>query len=119
MVQRVLEKLEGEPVDVFVVWIPAIAGDRYEATESAMALIPDERARHYWDGGQALGEALSPTLGIRAKMAWDVYVLYDEDAGWGDAPPAPAAWLHQKFGEDPALELKEERLLGQLQSALK
>lgn len=117
--QRALETLEDEPIDVFVVWIPAIAGDRYEATASATSLIPDERARHYWDGGQALGEALSPTLGLRAKMAWDVYVLYDGQAAWGDEPPAPAAWMHQKFGEDPALELNEERLVEQIRDALK
>ena len=119
MVQRALEQLEGEPIDVFVVWIPAISGDRYEATENAMTLIPDERARHYWDGSQALGEALSPTLGIRAQMAGDVYVVYDGAAEWGDAPPAPTSWLHQKAGEDPALELTEERLVEQLQNALK
>ena len=124
MVQRVLEELEGEPIDVFVVWIPAIGSDRFEATENAMTLIPDERARHYWDGSQALGEALSPTLGIRAKMAWDVYVVYDEVAEWeqsgpsGDAPPQPLSWLHQKAGEDEALELTEERLVERLREAL-
>jgi hypothetical protein len=119
VVQSALEKLEGEPLDVFVVWIPAIAGDRYEATDNAMSLIPDARARHYWDGGQALGEALSPTLGIRAKMAWDVYVLFGKDAKWIEGPPAPTAWMHQKFGEDPALELNEEQLVEQIRVALK
>ena len=119
MVQRVLEELAGEPIDVFVVWIPAIDSDRFEATENAMMLIPDERARHYWDGAQALGEALSPTLGIRAKMAWDVYVVYDEAAEWGDAPPKPLSWLHQKAGEDEVLELNEERLVEQIREALK
>ena len=119
MVQRVLEELQGEPIDVFVVWIPAIETDRFEATENAMMLIPDERARHYWDGAQALGEALSPTLGIRAKMAWDVYVVYDEAAEWGDAPPKPLSWLHQKAGEDEALELNEERLVEQIREAMK
>ena len=121
MVQRVLEELEGEPIDVFVVWIPAIGSDRFEATENAMTLIPDERARHYWDGSQALAEALSPTLGIRAKMAWDVYLVYDEAAEWGPsvyAPPQPLSWLHQKAGEDEALELTEERLIERLREAL-
>lgn len=117
--QRALDALAGEPIEVFVVWIPAIRGDRYEATESAMMLIPDERARHYWDGGQALGEALSPTLGIRAKMAWDVYVVYDEEAAWEEAPPTPAAWMHQIYGEDPARELSEEGLVEAVREALR
>ncbi len=119
MVQRVLEKLEGEPIEVFVIWIPAIGSDRFEATENAMTLIPDERARHYWDGSQALGEALSPSLGIRAKMAWDVYVVYDGAVDWGDSPPQPVSWLHQKAGEDESLTLNEERLVEQLREALK
>jgi hypothetical protein len=121
VVQRALDELEGEPIDVFVVWIPAIGGDRYEATDNAMTLIPDERARHYWDGSQALGEALSPALGIRAKMAWDVYAVYGASIQWGegDAAPPPTSWLHQKAGEDPALELTEEKLVEQLREALK
>jgi hypothetical protein len=118
VVQRALDELDGEPIDVFVVWIPAIGGDRYEATDNAMTLIPDERARHYWDAGQALGEALAPALGIRAKMAWDVYAVYDESIQWGDAAPSPSSWLHQKRGEDPALELTEEKLVEQLREAL-
>jgi len=120
VVQRVLDELKGEPIDVFVVWIPAIASDRFEATANAMALIPDERARHYWDGSQALGEAVSPSLGIRAKMAWDVYIVYDGAAEWEPSgpPPQPLSWLHQKAGEDEALALTEERLVEQLREAL-
>ena len=118
MVQRALDELEGEPIDVFAVWIPAISGDRYEATENAMTLIPDERARHYWDGAQALGEALSPAIGIRAKMAWDVYLIYDDSVEWGDTAPTPTSWLHQKGGEDPALELTEKKLVEQIRDAL-
>jgi hypothetical protein len=64
----------------------------------------------YWDGSQELGEAFSPLLGIRSRMAWDVYLLFDADAEWKDAPPAPAEWLHQLVGEDPDRELSEERL---------
>lgn len=119
MVQRALDELKGEPIDVFVVWIPAISGDRYEATENAMTLIPDARARHYWDGSQAFGEALSPALGIRAKMAWDVYAVYDDSVQWEDGVPQPTSWLHQKGGEDPSLELTEEKLVEQLREALK
>lgn len=118
MVQRALDELEGEPIDVFVVWLPAISGDRYEATDDAMTLIPDGRARHYWDGAQVLGEALAPAIGIRARMAWDVYVVYDGAVAWGDAAPAPTSWLHQKRGEDPDMELTQKKLVEQLRAAL-
>ena len=97
-------------------------GGAHERTVARHGVVAFERARHYWDGSQALGEALSPTLGIRAKMAWDVYVVYDEAAEWGPSgnpPPQPLSWLHQKPGEDEALELDEERLVEQLREALK
>jgi hypothetical protein len=110
VVQTVLDKMKEAPLDVLVVWIPAIAGDDYAAASRAQSKVVDQRARHYWDGSQALGDAFSPLLGIRSQMAWDVYLLYDGNAEWKEAPPAPAAWLHQLVGENPDLELTEERL---------
>jgi len=110
VVQTVLERNREAPIDVLIVWIPAIAGDDYAAASRSMNKVRDERARHYWDASQELGEAFSPVLGIRSKMAWDVYLLFDADAEWKDAPPAPAEWLHQLVGENPDWKLSEERL---------
>jgi len=110
VVQTVLDMHKEAPIDALVVWIPAISGDDYAAANRSMNKVPDERARHYWDGSQELGEAFSPLLGIRSRMAWDVYLLFDKDAEWKDAPPAPAEWLHQLVGEDPDRKLSEERL---------
>lgn len=98
------------PIEVLVVWIPAINGDDYAAANRSLNKIVDDRARHYWDGGQELGDAFSPILGIRSRMAWDVYLLYGPEADWKDAPPVPAEWLHQLAGEDPDRKLSEERL---------
>ena len=111
--QTVLERQKDAPLDVLVVWIPAIGGDDYFAAIRSLAKIPDDRARHYWDGSQELGEAISPVLGIRSRMAWDVYLLFDAEADWAhgkEAPPAPVQWLHQLQGEDPDRKLSEERL---------
>lgn len=120
MVQNVLEKLPDARVDVFVVWIPAISGDDYEEAMLSTSRIPDLRARHYWDGSQALGEAFSPVLGLKARMAWDVYLLFDGDAHWdGTAPPEPRHWLHQRPGEDPSLQLSELGLEDDLRELLK
>lgn len=114
-----LEKVPDASFDLFVVWIPAISGDDYEEAMRSTSLVPDLRARHYWDGSQALGEALSPVLGLRARMAWDVYLLYDGDARWDDKPPTPRHWLHQRPGEDPARELSEPALETDLRELLK
>ena len=110
MVQTVIDKMKEAPLDVLVVWIPAIAGDDYPAASRAQSKVVDERARHYWDGSQALGDAFSPILGIRSRMAWDVYLLYPGNAEWKESAPAPAEWLHQLVGENPDRELTEERL---------
>ena len=108
--QTVLERHPDVPIDVLVVWIPAIRGDDYAKAVRSLQKIPDERARHYWDGGQELGEAFSTVLGIRSRMAWDVYLLFDGKVEWKDVPPAPTEWLHQLSGEDPDRNLSEERL---------
>jgi len=102
--------MKDAPLDVLVVWIPAIAGDDYAAASRSQNKVVDERARHYWDGSQALGEAFAPVLGLRSRMAWDVYLLFDKDADWKETPPAPAAWLHQLMGENPDRQLSEEGL---------
>ncbi len=102
--------MKDAPLDVFVVWIPAIAGDDYAAASRSLSKVVDERARHYWDGSRELGEALSSVLGIRSRMAWDVYLLFDQDADWKETPPAPSEWLHQLMGENPDRRLSEERL---------
>ncbi len=102
--------MKDAPLDVFVVWIPAIAGDDYAAASRSLGKVVDERARHYWDGSQRLGEAFSPVLGIRSRMAWDVYLLIDKGADWKETPPAPSEWLHQLAGEDLDRQLSEERL---------
>jgi hypothetical protein len=120
VVQNVLEKLPEAPVAVFVVWVPAISGDDYEEAMSSTSLVPDLRARHYWDGSQQLGEAFSPVLGLRARLAWDVYLLFDADAHWdGASPPKPRRWLHQRPGEPPDLELSELDLENALRELLK
>src|SRR5262245_42673310 len=102
--------MKDAPLDVLVVWIPAIQGDDYAAAMRAQSKVVDERVRHYWDGSQALGEAFSPVLGIHAHMAWDVYLLFDAKSEWKDSPPAPADWLHQLGGGNPDRVLAEGRL---------
>jgi hypothetical protein len=42
-------------------------------------------------------------LGL-GDVAWDVYLLFDDRAGWGNTAPAPREWFHQLGGDqaDPA-----------------
>ena len=118
MVQRVLSKIDDDRLDVFVVWIPAIRGDSYEASLRSRSLVPDKRARHYWDGNRELGFALSPVLNTQMQMAWDVYLGYEGDAEWESGPILPKDWLHQKPSEEPERLLDEAKLEAMLRELL-
>ena len=51
--------------------------------------VPDQRAKHYWDGEKLVGTAYQPFSGLPAA-AWDTWMLFDRDAVWrGDTPPSP------------------------------
>ena len=82
-------------------WWRCSYNDSYEAAIEAKNLIPDERATHYFDGSQAVGDALAPVLGTKMDMAWDVYLVYDANAEWDAQPSPPVGWLHQRLDEDP------------------
>ncbi len=117
--QRVLSKIEDPNLEILVVWIPAIRSDSYEASLQSRSLIPDSRARHYWDASQALGNAVAPVIGTKMRMAWDVYLVYGKDASWQGAPPEPIDWMHQKGTEDPERVLEDDKLEAALRAALK
>ena len=116
--QKVLSQIEDENLAVFLVWIPAIRTDNFEASLQSRNLVPDQRVKHFYDESQALGNALAPVLGTRMRMAWDVYVAYPKSESWEGAPPKPADWLHQKSGEEPKRYLEEEKLKALLDSLL-
>lgn len=116
--QRVLEKIDDPKLEVLVVWIPAIRGDSYEASLQSRSLISDSRARHYWDGSQALGNAVATEIETNMNMAWDVYLAFDGTAKWGATPPKPVEWLHQKGTEDPDRRMDEASLEALLRQVL-
>ena len=103
-----LAKDTSKNIAVYVVWSPQLgATERHVA--SATSLIPDARARHYWDGSELIGSAYQPLLGLPAA-AWDTWMLFDRDAVWrGDTPPRPAWWEHQLGAGPPELHLDPAR----------
>ena len=93
---------------MFVVWSDQVfAGPRHVA--EAAALMPDRRAQHLWDGDRVVGSAYQRRLAAGGKVheleseAWDVWLLFDRSARWGEhAPPQPSWWEHQLRGRLPA-----------------
>lgn len=71
----------------------------------AATLMPDPRARHYWDPEMLVGKAYQSYLEI-PEPAWDVWMLFGRDASWGEAgPPPPDWWEHQLGGAGLPAEL--------------
>lgn len=116
--QQVLSRIDDDSLHVAVVWIAALRTDNYDAAIQSKRLISDARARHYWDGAQAVGNALAPVLETNMSMAWDVYLAYGPQATWEGAPPEPRNWLHQKGSEEPERYLNEEKLEAMIRDIL-
>lgn len=103
-----LRKDNARDIAVYVVWSPEL-GAREQNVESATALVPDRRARHYWDGGALVGKAYEPLLGLPIP-AWDTWMLFGRNAVWrGDTPPKPSWWEHQLSVGPPNLHLDPAR----------
>ena len=103
-----LKKDTSSKIAVYVVWSPQL-GAQEKHVASATSLVPDRRARHYWDGHELVGRAYQPLLGLPAP-AWDTWMLFGREAMWrGDTPPTPAWWEHQLNAGPPELHLDPSR----------
>lgn len=100
---------------MFVVWSPQLGSEAKHVAEAA-ELIPDPRARHYWDGSMAIGsqyQELTHPDGTEMNLsgpAWDVWLLFEPDAVWeSDKAPDPLWWTHQLRGLPEDIRLDPER----------
>jgi hypothetical protein len=95
-------------VAAYVVWSPQL-GAKEKHVASATTLLPDPRARHYWDGEMFVGKAFQPLLSL-PEPAWDTWMLFDKNTIWpADGPPKPAWWEHQLSTGPLALHLDPDR----------
>ena len=89
---------------MFVAWSDQMRAE-LEDVPRAAALMPDPRARHFWDGGRVVG-TLYQTLELGDdklrgnEPVWDVWLLFGPEARWTaeTGPPKPAWWEHQLQG---------------------
>jgi hypothetical protein len=85
--ENVLDRYPDANVRVFAVWLPIIPTDqRFQVAD----LMVDDRATHYWDGGQIVGEYFAARDGA-GGVAWDVFYVFGPEAAWGDEPRATGA----------------------------
>lgn len=100
---------------MFVVWSDQLGAEPRHAAE-ATKLMPDPRAKHYWDGDEVIGRGYQ-TLdleGTPIKLnapAWDVWLLFDGNAEWtAKSPPKPTWWEHQLQSGPAERRLDPKRL---------
>ncbi|MCC7308962.1 MAG: hypothetical protein IT173_15470 [Acidobacteria bacterium] len=63
-------------------------------------------------------KSFAPVLGLGDAPAWDVYLLYDGNAEWTDAPPKPIFWQEQ-LGISDKTALDAVKMTAEIEKLLK
>lgn len=84
----------------------------------ATKYLPDSRVTHYYDANGELVKGFAPVLGLDDGKAWDVYLLYDQNALWTGSPPKPNFWQEQ-LGISEETELDAEKLTAEIEKLLR
>ena len=108
--------LPGQDVKVYSVWVPILPSDAKVTVGRATKRLDEPRVSHWWDGDNVLTQGYAPVLGID-DQAWDVYLLYDKDAEWGDTPPKPTYWQEQ-LGISKETQLDGPKLTAEIKKLL-
>ena len=127
--EKVLDKIDSDELQVFVVWLPMVEGDCRTIALKSTKRISDKRARHFWDpdkraalGFAAMLQSAFPKAIELPKgeyAAWDVYLVYDVRTKWKDVVPVPSDWMHQLGGVDPTRLLDGDKLRESVLKSLK
>jgi hypothetical protein len=99
---------------VLVVWEPILPTDWKAPSHSALARIPDRRARQFWDPQHLVAAELAriarqksvqsePDCCVKKGFHWDEVALYATHARWDDGP-TPVYWSGPVFRIASALE---------------
>jgi hypothetical protein len=107
-----LQKNQDPSLAVYVVWVPELAAQEKNVAPASV-LVPDARARQFWDPSEAVGTEYGRVLGI-GFPAWDVYMLFERATEWnGRTPPRPNFWMHQLGGVTNAPHLDPQQFAAQ------
>ena len=102
-----LQKNQDRRLAAFVVWVPEL-GAQLKNVAPATVLVPDPRAKQYWDPEEIVSIKYGRVLGID-RPAWDVYMLFGPETVWHQGePPKPDFWMHQLRGVTNAPRLDAE-----------
>ena len=122
MLKTLLHKFPSDDLSVFLIWIPMLDEDNFEAAIARSRVLSDSRLMQAWDSSRQIGNLIAKTLNLQ-KTAWDVYLIYARtESNWdGDGFQSPAFWMHQLSsdpGADSSLRLNNEVFLRRLSDLL-
>ncbi len=115
--QKVLEQVSDEAVRAYIIWLPMLPTDNRDQAEQRTSEFSDPRISYYWDGDRLTGALFQRVLDI-PRVAWDVYLIYDEDAQWSEDSPIPHFWMHQLRGVSQGSYLDRGRFVEELKKTL-
>ena len=119
--ESVLNAYPDADIQVSIVWIDMLPSDNEKAASKSSAIFDDPRVKQFYDPDRKSGYAIAKDLLYEnAGPAWDIYLYYDKDAQWTDAPPKPVDWVHQLGGGrrvDAARFRPGQRLVDALQES--
>ena len=84
MQSDILTKFPSADLMVYVVWLPMLPTDVRASWDATV--IPDARARHFWDSDKAVSNWFSKLSGDYEGVDWDVFYLFGPEAHWEDRP---------------------------------
>jgi len=96
---------------VFVVWEPILSTDWSPPSTFALNLIPDGRARQYWDPDHLVAKKLAADRRApqpeeeccaRSGILWDLIAVYPRGAAWNDRMPVAVVF------NGPVVDVKSE-----------
>jgi copper chaperone CopZ len=117
----VLNAYPDADIQVSIVWIDMLPSDNEKAAAKSSAIFDDPRVTQFHDPDRKSGYAIAKDLLYEnAGPAWDIYLYYDKDARWTDAPPKPIEYVHQLSGgrrADPARFRPGQQLIDALRES--
>lgn len=104
--QAVLSLPQRSDFRLYVLWLPVLENDSWQAAEAAHRRLPtDDRMARFWDRDLIVSQSYHRVLQLaqrqrRHRVAWDLFLLYGAGRVWMDVPPVPDFWMHQLFLDD-------------------
>ncbi|MFI5372789.1 MAG: hypothetical protein ACHQ52_14630, partial [Candidatus Eisenbacteria bacterium] len=97
-----IEQYPDSALRTIVVWEHATATDRTVPDTEVLALMRDPRVAQFWDPGRQVSKtmmrelphdmawAMADTTGGAPPLIWDIALVYNPRARWGESFPSPS-----------------------------